>query len=211
MSKGFLLVTEGIGGCGKSTLCDGIEKWLQENEVAYIRTREPGGTPAADYLRTICRGGVVGGEKLTSMANALLYMTARAQHVETVIKPALEAGKVVLCDRFVLSTYACQGAGERLSRYTLECLHHHAIGLMPDMTIVMGGDAEVFMGRVAKEEKLTDQFDSKAIDYQDRMQFEYERTAVEAPDFHLVVDAELGIEEVFQQVVPLLESIKARQ
>lgn len=208
MYKGYFLVVEGIGGSGKTSLCDSIEQWLKENNVDYIRTHEPGGTPAANELRVLCRSGIINGEKLTPLANAMLYMTARVQHVETVIKPALEAGKVVLCDRYVLTTYAYQGAGERLSRFTLEQLHHHAIGLMPDKTIVMHGDAEVFNARVSDAEKLTDQFDAKNIDYQDRLQFEFERTTEENPKAHWMVDAEDSKEGVFEQVVPLLVEIR---
>lgn len=208
MYKGYLLAVEGIGGCGKSTACDSIEQWLKENNVDYIRTHEPGGTPAANELRVLCRSGIINGEKLTPLANAMLYMTARVQHVETVIKPALEAGKVVLCDRYVLSTYAYQGAGEGLSRFTLSQLHHHAIGLMPDKTIVMSGDAEVFNARVSAAEKLTDQFDAKTLAYQDRIQTEFDRTAEESPKAHWVVDAEESKEGVFKQIVPLLEHIR---
>lgn len=208
MYKGYFLVVEGIGGSGKTSLCDSIEQWLKENNVDYIRTHEPGGTPAASELRVLCRSGIVNGEKLTPLANAMLYMTARVQHVETVIKPALEAGKVVLCDRYVLTTYAYQGAGERLSRFTLEQLHHHAIGLMPNKTIVIQGDAEVFNARVSDAEKLTDQFDAKDIAYQDRLQFEFDRTAEENPKSHWIVDGEDSKEGVFEQVVPLLVEIR---
>lgn len=208
MYKGYFLAVEGIGGSGKSSLCDSIELWLQENKVDYIRTFEPGGTPAANELRTLCRAGIVNGEKLTPLANAMLYMTSRVQHVETVIKPALEAGKVVLCDRYVLTTYAYQGAGEGISHFTLSQLHHHAIGLMPDKTIVMCGNAEVFNARVSSAEKLTDQFDSKSIAYQDRLQFAFERAAEENPKAHWIVEAEDSKEDSFKQVVPLLEEIR---
>ena len=208
MNKGYLLVVDGLGGSGKSTLCDKIQNWFDNALIPCVRTFEPGGTPAANFLRKLCREGIPDAEKLTPMAEALLFNAARAQHVETVIKPALERGEVVLCDRYLLSTLGYQGIGRGLSIYTLEKIHHDAIGLLPDMTIVMEGDPEVFMRRVTPVEKQSDQFDNWNKELYNRIQFFFERTANENPDTYMTVDAEQSADQVFAQVLPLLMRIQ---
>lgn len=208
MSKGYLLVVDGLGGSGKSTLCTSIQGWFQDAQIPCVRTFEPGGTPAANFLRKLCREGIEGAEPLTPMAEALLFNAARAQHVETVIKPALERGDVVLCDRYLLSTLSYQGIGRMLPIYTLREIHHHAIGLMPDMTILMEGDPEVFMRRISSTEKGSDQFDNWDKDKFDRIQFFLEREANDSPDKFFTVDAEQSSDQVFAQVIPLLMQIQ---
>jgi len=208
MSKGFLLVTEGLGGSGKTTLCDRIQAWFTEERIPCVRTFEPGGTPAANFLRKLCREGIPDAEPLTPMAEALLFKAARAQHVETVIKPALERGDVVLCDRYMLSTFAFQGIGRGLPLYTLDKLHHDAIGLVPDMTIIMGGDPETFAARISVTEKGSDQFDNWTMERNNRIQNYFESVAKQDPGIYHLVDAEQSADNVFWQVESLLMKIK---
>ena len=208
MNKGYLLVVDGLGGSGKSTLCDKIQGWFDDALIPCVRTFEPGGTPAANFLRKLCREGIPDAEKLTPMAEALLFNAARAQHVETVIKPALERGEVVLCDRYLLSTLGYQGIGRGLSLYTLEKIHHDAIGLLPDMTIVMEGDPEVFVKRITPVEKQGDQFDNWNGELYDRIQFFMEQRANDNPETYMTVDAEQPADQVFAQVLPLLMRIQ---
>ncbi len=92
---GFFLTVEGVEGAGKTTNIDFIEKWLQQKGLEYVRTREPGGTPLAERVRDILL--TPGHEKVADMTELLLMFAARAQHIAEVIRPALEAGKVVLC------------------------------------------------------------------------------------------------------------------
>lgn len=208
MNKGYLLVVDGLGGSGKSSISERIQNWFEDAQIPCVRTFEPGGTPAANFLRRLCREGIEGAEPLTPMAEALLFNAARAQHVETVIKPALERGDVVLCDRYLLSTLGYQGVGRMLSVYTLREIHHHAIGLMPDMTILMEGDPEVFMKRITPTEKGSDQFDNWDKEKYDRIQFFFEWEASVNPEKYFTVDAEQSAEQVFAQVIPLLMQIQ---
>jgi dTMP kinase len=208
MGKGFLLVVEGLGGSGKSTVCDKAQQWFKEAGIPCTRTFEPGGTPAANHLRKLCREGIPDAEPLTPMAEAMLFNAARAQHVETVVKPALERGEVVLCDRYLLSTMGYQGVGRGLSIFTLKQIHHHAIGLVPDMTILMEGGPEVFVKRISAAEKGSDQFDNWNGELYNRIQFFFEREAAENKDRYWTVDAELPADGVFAQIVPLLMKIR---
>jgi thymidylate kinase len=209
MSKGFFLVVGGIGGSGKTGLCKKIAGFFEEAGFSYIQTFEPGGTPAANYLRTLCRQGLPDCEPLTPMAEAMLFNAARAQHVETVIRPALAEGKVVICDRYAETTYAYQGAARGANIFNLQQVHHYGIGLDPDLTIILDGDAEVFMSRVSDQEKLTDKFDAMALATQERMQ-EYLAHLVERDNTGKFVDVEADgtREQLWEQVLPHLEKIK---
>lgn len=208
MSKGFFLVVGGIGGSGKTTLCKAFAKYFEEQGIDHITTFEPGGTPAANYLRKLCREGLPGCEELTPMAQAMLFNAARAQHVEKVIRPALAEGKVVICDRYVETTYAYQGAAMGVSIFNLSQVHHYGIGLDPDLTFIIQGDEEVFMARLSPEEKLTDKFDSMAIAVQSRMQdyFEYLITRDDSRAYE-GIDGEGTPEEAFAEALPHLEKI----
>lgn len=209
MSKGFFLVLGGIGGSGKTSLCKRIASYCLYHGIPHITTFEPGGTPAANYLRKLCREGLPDCEPLTPMAEAMLFNAARAQHVETVIRPALAEGKVVICDRFAETTYAYQGAARGAHIFNLQQVHHYAIGLNPDLTIILDGDAEVFMARVSDTEKLTDKFDAMAVSVQERMQ-EYLYSLVECDNTggYVSVEADGTREELWEQVLPYLEKIR---
>lgn len=209
MRKGFFLSVEGLGGSGKSTLCNHMEEFCKAEGIPYIRTFEPGGTPAANFLRKLCREGIPGCEPLTAMAEVMLFNAARAQHVETVVTPALLEGKVVICDRYVQSTKMYQGIAGGVSLYTIDKIHHDAIGLLPDCTIIMTGDPEEFAKRIAPEEKASDKFDSLQLATHDRIQDYLDQLARSGDRAFFEVDADQSEQEVFKQVAPLLERIKA--
>lgn len=208
MNKGFFLSVEGLGGTGKSTLCSKIEQYCIDQGLPYIRTFEPGGTPAANFLRKLCREGIPDCEALTPMAEVMLFNAARAQHVETVIKPALAEGKVVICDRYLLSTMMYQGIAGGVSLYTIDKIHHDAIGLKPDVTIIMTGDPEVFARRILPAEKASDKFDSLQLATNKLIQDYLDGVAKSGPEF-FGVDAEQKPNRVFEQVEPLMERIHA--
>lgn len=209
MSKGFFLVLGGVGGSGKTGLCKEIVKFMEEAGIPYITTFEPGGTPAANYLRQLCRRGIPDCELLTPMAEAMLFNAARAQHVETVIKPALEAGKVVICDRYAETTYAYQGAARGADIFNLKQVHHYGIGLEPDLTIILDGDVKVFMDRVSDEEKLTDKFDAMALAAQERMaDYLYSMVTDDNTGRYVAVTADGTREELWGEVLPYLEKIR---
>lgn len=202
--KGKLLVIEGMGGSGKSTVCDKIEKWLQDSNMPYIRTREPGGTVAAEYLRQLCRQGIPGDPtKLEPITVALLYNAARAENVAKVIRPALAEGKVVLCDRFVDSTLAYQGGYGGVDYEVLQGIHDLSHGINADLTLLLDGEPATFLMRISDEEKATDQFDNLKLAEYDRVREAYRQVAV-GSSRHRVINAMQPEAQVFAQILPFL-------
>lgn len=208
MANGFLLTVEGLGGSGKSTLCKRIGEWFEQSLVPFVATFEPGGTPAANFLRKLCREGIEGAEPLHPMCEALLFNAARAQHTEAVIKPALAAGKVVLCDRYMLSTYGYQGIARQLGVYPLAQIHHHAIGVYPDLTILLDADPAKCFSRLHPDELASDQFDNLALSTQERVQEHWIWESEQHPDKFLVIDADQDMDQMFAQVLPVLMKIQ---
>jgi dTMP kinase len=206
--QGKLLVIEGMGGSGKSTTCDKIEKWLQDSNIPYVRTREPGGTFAAEYLRQLCRQGIPGDPtKLEPITVALLYNAARAENVAKVIRPALAEGKVVLCDRFVDSTIAYQGGYGGVGTEVLQGIHDLSHGLDADLTLLLDGVPATFLMRISDEEKKTDQFDNLKLAEYDRVREAYRERAYGSPS-HRVINAMLSEEQVWAQILPFLMKLQ---
>ncbi len=140
--KGYFITLEGSDGCGKTTLALLLERKLRALGYSVLRTREPGGCPLSEKIRELLLSTASAGMK--GMTEALLYAAARAQHVREVIAPALEAGKIVLCDRFVDSSIAYQGAGRKLGMDAIEALNAPAVGgCMPDLTIYLKVDTRL--------------------------------------------------------------------
>lgn len=207
----IMISVEGVGGSGKSSLVKRIGDWLRERQIPHLLTFEPGGTPAANALRKLCREGIPDAEPLTPMAEVLLFNAARAQHVETIVKPALKAGTVVVTDRYYQTTMAYQGVIGGESLYTIGKIHHDAIGLYPDLTLVMCGDEEVFMNRIHPGEKLTDKFDNWKIAQFERAQQYFESLVNDDTTGKFFgVNADKSQDEVFEQVRPVLESLMKR-
>ena len=134
--RGIFVTFEGIEGSGKSTQIRRLASWLRGHDIPVVVTREPGGTRAGDAIRTIFLGPA--GRGLDPWAELFLVEAARAQHLEEVVRPALAAGRVVLCDRFTDSTLAYQGSGRGLAQPVIRRLHRlPALRPMPDLTILL--------------------------------------------------------------------------
>ncbi|MBX6342669.1 MAG: dTMP kinase, partial [Thermomicrobiaceae bacterium] len=196
-----LFVTfEGPEGGGKSTQARLLARALEERGYAVVTTREPGGTPVGEAIRAI----LLGPEHSAMLAKteALLNTAARAQHVAQVIRPALEAGRVVICDRFADSTLAYQGAGRGLDEAALRELQRFAIGdLVPDLTLLL--DVPVAVGlarRVASGEPLS-RFDVDERAFHERVRDWFLGAAAREPSRWRVIDAERAPEEVARDVL----------
>lgn len=206
--KGQLIVVEGLGGSGKTTVLDRMEAQLQHANVPYVRTREPGGTFAAEYLRKLCREGIPGNPgKLDPTTVALLFNAARTENIKDVIRPALQEGKVVLSDRFCDSTFAFQhDAGLK----KLLDLHHAVHGdFFPDVTFLLDGDPAIFQKRISPEEMATDQFDSMAMDKLNVARWNYVNlTKFRIHDGrYVLVNAEVNPDQVYAQIMPELMKV----
>src|SRR2546428_11815017 len=137
---------EGIEGSGKTTQIQMLSNHLEEREIDHVLTREPGGTPIGDQIRRLVLDR--GNADMTPVCDLLLYAAARAQHIERVIRPALEAGRLVLCDRFKDATFAYQGHGRGLRLDLIDALHDlETLTLRPDLTLLFDIEARLALQR----------------------------------------------------------------
>ncbi len=165
--KGLFIVFEGPDGCGKSTQIRFLADALREQGLDVLCTREPGGSPVAEKIRELLLDRE--SEGMTALTEALLYAAARAEHVRRVIEPALSAGKVVLCDRFVDSSIAYQGYGRGLGAKTVWRINEAAVdGIMPDATVFMNVPPERAFERM-NENKQHDRLESEDISFHRRV------------------------------------------
>lgn len=146
MARGRFITLEGGEGAGKTTQAARLAAVLETRGIDVLLTREPGGTPGAEAVRGLLVEGAA--DRWVPLAETLLHMAARAEHVTRRVLPALEAGAWVICDRFVDSTIAYQGVVQGLGIEAVRGLHHAAFGpLLPDLTLVVDVDPEMGLGR----------------------------------------------------------------
>lgn len=200
---------EGIEGCGKSTQLRLLASRLEHRGFSVVSTREPGGSPIADQIRSILLDA--GNNAMTSMAELLLYAAARAQHVEEVILPALESGKIVLCDRFTDATVAYQGYGRGLDMSTILELNRLASrSLRPDISVLLDCPVETGLSRAkarienasgAREER----FELEAMAFHEKVRKGYLELAAREPERFIVVSGSRAMEETAAEIFRLLE------
>lgn len=199
MSKEKFIVIEGLEGAGKSTAVNVIKKFLADHGIEdIVMCREPGGTKLGETIRDLVKSSSVN-EKIDSRTELLLMYASRIQLVENVIKPALAAGKSVVCDRFYYSTYAYQGGGREISLDIIDAVHSASLGdFKPDLTIYMDIDPVIGLQRAAVRGEL-DRFEQEKIDFFNKTRAMYLKLAEKAPEIK-TVDASLSMEEVADQV-----------
>jgi dTMP kinase len=150
--RGRFITFEGLDGCGKSTQMERLARILRKQDLSVTVTREPGGTAAGEKIRHLLLDTRTSG--LVPMAELALMFTARAQHAEEVILPALAAGQIVLCDRFTDSSEAYQGGGRKLGSKPVHDLHRALVGdLQPDLTILMDSDVATSVDRARRRNR----------------------------------------------------------
>ena len=205
MYKGKFITIEGSEGAGKSTNIQYIQDFLQAKGIDFIATREPGGTPIAEKIRDLLLD-----KKNTSLyedAELLLMFAARAQHLNELIIPALEAGKWVISDRFTDATYAYQGGGRGLSMQKIAQLEQWVQGdLRPDATILLDIPVELGMERV-RHRGETDRFEEEQMPFFKRIRDSYLKLASDNPQRFHIIDTQPAIEEVYQQLQRVMEQL----
>ena len=196
----LFITFEGADGCGKTTQIELLNKYLQENGFKTLVTREPGAKGLGEKLREILLN--YDGE-VSPNCESFLFLADRAQHVDCVIKPAINDGVIVLCDRHTDSTVAYQGYGRQLDIEQIKKLNEIAVnGLKPDLTIVFDIDIETSMQRVGKTK---DRMESAGMDFFNRVRNGYLAIANEEPNRVKVINSADTIEEIHNQVVKLVE------
>ncbi|WP_031516393.1 dTMP kinase [Desulfofalx alkaliphila] len=202
--SGKLIVFEGIDGAGKSTQLSMLYQYLQQRGYNLMTTREPGGTPVGEEVRSILLNPLHG--DLQHRAEAFLYAAARSQLVYQVIKPALREGKIVLCDRFVDSTMAYQGYGRGISRNFLQQINDLATGgLQADLVLVFDLPVEESFKRVNKR-STGDRLEQETHSFFQRVREGYLEIARQQCHNHLVMDASLSVEELQRQVRTVVDN-----
>ena len=202
--KGKFITVEGTEGVGKTTNIQCIASWLDKRGIAYISTREPGGTALGEKIRDLLLDKDNTG--MAASAELLLMFAARAQHLEEKIIPALAAGTWVLCDRFTDATYAYQGFGRGLNCEHIEQLEALVQGdLHPDFTLILDIDPELGMSRVRARGEL-DRFESEALEFFDRVRAGYRERANANPSRYCLVDASSPLAVVQEHIVEALNA-----
>jgi len=191
---GRFISLEGGEGVGKTTNIAYIQSLLEEQNISVLLTREPGGTPLAEAMRQLLLDK--NQEEITEQAELLMMFAARAQHIKHVIKPALERGVWVLCDRFTDSTYAYQGGGRAMDITAIHWLENFVQGeLRPDLTLLLDAPVQVGMNRAAQRGKL-DRFELEKITFFEKVRQAYLALAEQQPERIKVVDATQTLELV---------------
>ncbi|MFY9573227.1 MAG: dTMP kinase [Blastocatellia bacterium] len=211
--RGLFITFEGIDGCGKSTQLDMLACELKQRGLDVVVTREPGGTEISEAIRQVLVSDA--SVHIAATTELLLYVAARAQHVAELIKPALDAGRIVISDRFTDSTVAFQGYGRGLDLEVIQKLNHFATGgLVPDLTIVFDVDPATARARLGSRPVggLLGAFDEQHADFHERMRAGYLMMAESEPSRIRILDARgaAGIthSRVLDLVLPRVEQLR---
>lgn len=205
--RGWFVTLEGGEGVGKSTQALRLERALRAAGHDVVRTREPGGSPGAEVLRALLLSGRV---DWSPLAETMLHFAARAEHVARVIRPALEAGRVVVCDRFTDSTLAYQGYGQGADLATIRALGG-MLGVVPDRTVVLHASAETQRARLASRQAAAgggggepDRYERLGAAFHARVAAGFRAIAEAEPGRCVPVSAEGGADEVEARIAGVL-------
>ena len=205
MSNGLFITLEGIEGVGKSTQALFIRELLENNGHQILLTREPGGTATGEAVREILLHST--SQQICDLAELLLIFSARAQHLEEVIMPAMTAGKVVVCDRFTDATYAYQGGGREMDRQQIQVLEALVQkGVKPDLTLLFDTPVAVGLER-ANHRSQADRFESETVNFFERVRQEYLLLAQAEPERIRVVNADRPLEPIQQDITDILAAM----
>ena len=200
--EGKLITFCGLDGCGKTTQLMLLAKYLKSKGLEVVVTREPGARGLGEKIREILLN--YDGE-VSSQAEAFLFLADRAQHIDVIVNPAVESGKIVLCDRHTDSTVAYQGYGRGLDIDRIKMLNNLATGdRRPDLTIVFDIDVETSMARVGAEK---DRMESAGTEFFNRVRNGYLKIAELEPERVKVLNATKSVEDIHKEVVALYESL----
>lgn len=205
--RGLFLAVEGGDGAGKTTQIDLLEDWLAERGVPCDRTREPGGTPIGERIRSLLLDHGQG--EIDPCTEALLFAASRAAHVVQRIEPALAAGTWVLTDRYVDSSVAYQGMGRGLGTEAVASVNSWATGgLRPDLTIILDLDPAIARERMAaRGDGRADRMESAGQEFHSRLRSAFLERAAQDPGRYLVVDAAGDPETVQAQIRARVEEL----
>lgn len=209
LKRGCFITVEGTEGVGKSTNIEFLCSLLQERGIEIVLTREPGGTPMAEELRNLLLQPRE--ESVSEDAELLLMFAARAQHIENVIKPALERGAWVISDRFTDATFAYQGGGRGVNQESISLLENLVQkGLQPDLTLLLDLDVETGLAR-ASARSAPDRFEQEKVAFFEKVRAAYLKRAANDPLRFAVVDASVELDAVQRQIAQAVNRFVEQQ
>lgn len=205
--KGFFITIEGIEGAGKSSCMQVIEAWWKIRGYPVVLTREPGGTTAAENIRSLLLAPETG--EIADETELMMMFAARADHLEKVIWPALKQGKVVLCDRFTDSSYAYQGNGRGIDMQRIEILEEWVQGsFRPDITLLLDLPVDLGLERAGKRSSA-DRFEQEKNAFFERVRAGFLQRADDFPERIKRVNAAAKLEQVNIEIEQILERFLA--
>ncbi len=200
---GLFITFEGIDGCGKSTQLNLLAEHLKSKGFEVIITREPGAKGLGEKLREILLN--YDGD-VSSNCEAFLFLADRAQHIDNLVKPAVKAGKIILCDRHTDSTVAYQGYGRGVDLKQIKMLNELATnGLKPDLTFIFDVDVKTGLGRISKSK---DRMESAGIEFFEKTRRGYLEIAEQEPERVKVINSNDSIENIFEQVKKIVDELR---
>ncbi len=205
MQNGIFITVEGTDGSGKTTQIKLMEEYFKGKGYEVVLSREPGGTKVSEMIRDLVLDPA--NTDIAPVTEMILYAAARAQHVAQVIKPAVEAGKIVICDRFVDSSYAYQGCGRGVDLKIVADVNRVAIdGMIPDMTFFLDVDPELALRRRVNATGA-DRIEQEKIDFHRRVYEGYKNMALLFPDRIKTIDANKSIKDISFQINEYLKEL----
>ena len=203
--RGMFITLEGSDGCGKSTQITMLKEWLTRRGYEVVLSREPGGCPISERIREVILS--LDSRGMSDECEALLYAASRAEHVREVIQPALDCGKIVICDRFLDSSIAYQAYGRELGEIFIRQINETAIdGTQPDLTLLLEVDRTESRRRMSEGAPL-DRLEIEKEDFFSRVQAGYDALARSEPDRICRIDASKSIEGVFQDIQTAVKAL----
>ncbi len=202
MKKGLFITFEGIDGCGKTTQIKLLKEYYEEKGFKVLVTREPGAKGLGEKFREILLN--YDGE-VSSNCESFLFLADRAQHIDTIIKPAIQDGTIVLCDRHTDSTVAYQGYGRELDLKQIHYLNNIATNnIKPDLTFILDIDVETSLDRIGRNR---DRMESAGIDFFNRVRNGYIEISKQEPNRVKLIYGKNSIEEIHNQIIELINEI----
>ena len=202
--KGFFITFEGIDGSGKSTQIQNLAKYLEEHGFDIIITREPGGSVGGEEIRNLLLQGEV--DRWSAETEILLFTAARRDHLERVILPALQDGKIVICDRFTDSTRMYQGMRGPKLRDLVDKLTEEVINCDPDLTIIIDIDPEISLMRAKSRKTAEERFEDFGVDLQKKMRSGFIDLSKEFSSRVEVVNGQQSVDELAKEIRALVKA-----
>ena len=202
--KVFFITFEGIDGSGKSTQIQKLAKFLEDNGFDIIMTREPGGSVGGEEIRNLLLQGEV--DRWSAETEILLFTAARRDHLERIILPALQDGKIVICDRFTDSTRMYQGMRGPKLRDLVDNLNEEVINCDPDLTLIIDIDPEISLRRAKSRETAEERFEDFGVDLQKKMRKGFIDLSKEFNSRIKVVNGQQSVDDLAKEIFSLVKA-----